>query len=676
LPSSARRRTIEFGVVQLMPFGTVRILDSVLNLDSFEKYTHDTAREPLQDDLSLGYSFLVTLVLERLIDAVLLDPSMFGLRWNELVNRSHQRDVPFSQFPDKSNLGRAVRSLTTQYREFLSVRTLAELKEKANRLRRGLLRPLLQWSERIEFFQAQDGAKLDTPQVRDELAMMFLLNFVQDIPYVVAAHNNTFQRGRWFEPQFQPQPLPTELLSQRFFDGFKFGASYLWHSILGEKAEELFTRRILSAKDWEQYYFVHPVIRRVLTDEVYERIEKIGSIGKRSRPAFQGLKRESASNVEKDYLDRLDEIFRMYDVRLVGETFTARIGSSFLASLIGAMTYHRGKLRVLRFVHPEAPGLNKYSYAIFSWVPIAIGDQSEWLLFFNFCDDHSPRGLSAFEPIESFLRRHQARLQVLTFRFTSLQLLNYAMTRPDSKSLMSPLVKEHNNLGSVAGLRRILAADRLEKGFARGIILELLMMLVVTKLGYEARWRVETFGREIDVLGLKVSSSGQSELLIVECSTQYLPTDLEELRQKLVLSRSNTEKLLERFGVKDSKPPKIKGWLITTDRNYPSGAAESEQISVISWESLKNQLKKHGIGLPAGLEEHLMREEFPPRYILDPDSVISGATPPPSEDGSPPKGRIIMHDGLLLPKNWPDILDGNARYSKTNDHGRIKPTKP
>jgi hypothetical protein len=657
-----------------MPFGTVRILDSVLNLDSFEKYVRDTVREPLQDDLSLGYSFLVTLVLERLIDAVLLDPSMFGLRWNELVNRAHQRDVPLSQFPDKSNLGKAVRSLTSQYREFLSVRTFAELKEKAGRARRDVLPPLIRWSGSVEFFQAPDAAKLDASQVRDELAMLFLLNYVQDVPYVVVAHNNTFQRGRWFEPQFQP--LQTEIHSQRFFDGFKLGASYLWHSIIGEKAEEFFTRRMLSAKDWRQYYLVYPVIRRVLTDEVEKRIEKTTSIETGFIPAFQGLKREPSSGTEKDYLDRLEEIFRLYDVRLVGETFTARIGSGFLAYLIGAMTYYSGKLRVIRFVHPEAPGQNKYSYAVFSWVPVAMGDQSDWLLFFNFCDDHSPRGLSAFEPIESFLRRHQTRLQVLTFRFTSLQLLNYALTRPDwSKSVMSPLTREHNNLGTVAGLRWILAADRQEKGFARGIILELLMMLIVSKIGYEARWRIEALGREMDVLALKVSKSGQPELLIVECSTQYLATDLKELREKLQLAGLNTDNLLERFGVKTSKPPKIKGWLVTTDRNYPSGVAKSEPISIISWESLKNQLKKHGIDLPAGLEEHLTREEAPPRYILDPDSVITGVTPPPSEDGSPPKGRIIMHDGLLLPKDWPEILDGNARYWKPKVHGRIKPTK-
>jgi hypothetical protein len=657
-----------------MPVGTVRILDSVLDLGSFEKYVRDTVKGPLQDDLSLGYSFLVTLTLERLIDQVLLDPSMFGLRWNELVHRAHYTDVPFSRFPDKSNIGKAVRTLTGQYREFLPVRTFAQLREKAGRARRDLLPPLIRWSRSVEFFRAPDPAKLDPKQVRDELAVLFLLNYVQDLPYVIVAHNNTFQQGRWFEPQFRP--LETEISNQRFFEGFKLGASYLWNSIIGKKAEAQFARRILSAKDWEEYYHIHPVIRRLLADEVDKRIETITSIEIGSTPAFQGLKRESAPGTEKDYLDRLGEIFRMYDVRLVGETFTARIASNFLAYLIGAMTYYPDKVRVIRFVHPEALGQNRYSYAVFSWVPVRLGDQSEWLLFFNFCDDYSPRGLSASQPIESFLRQHQARLEVLTFRFTPLQLLNYALTRPDwSKSVMSPLTREHNNLGTVAGLRSILAADRQEKGFARGIILEVLMMLIVTNLGYEARWRVETLGREMDVLAFKASRSGQLELLIVECSTQYLETDLTELHEKLQLARANADKLLARFGAKASKPPRIKGWLVTTDRNYPNGVAKSEPISIISWESLKSQLEKQHIGLPAGLEEHLTREEFPSRYILDPDSVITGVTPPPNEDGSPSKGTIMVHDGLLLPKNWSEILGGNVRYSKPKVPRRVKPTK-
>jgi hypothetical protein len=296
------------------------------------------------------------------------------------------------------------------------------------------------------------------------------------------------------------------------------------------------------------------------------------------------------------------------------------------------------------------------------------------LLFFNFCDDYSPRGLSAQVPIESFLRKHQARLEVLTFRFTPLQLLNHALTRPDwSKSVMSPLTREHNNLGTVAGLRVILAADRQEKGFARGIILELLMMLTVTKLGYQARWRVETLGREMDIVALKTSGSGEPlEMVIVECSTQYLPEDLKELHEKLELARSNAGKLLERFGVKASKLPKVKGWLVTTDRNYPDGIAKDEPISIMSWDSLKSRLKKEHVVLPAGLDELLTKEEAPARYILDPDSVITGVSPPPTEDGSPPKGTVMMHDGLLLPRNWSRVLSGSARYSKRKARRRIK----
>ena len=354
-----------------MPIATVRILDSVLSIDAFEKYVRDNVKKPLQDDLSLGYSFLVTLVFERLIDEVLLDPSMFGFRWNELVHRAHYTDVPFSRFPDKSNIGRAVRSLSSQYREFLPVRTIADLKDKATRARSTALPQLLSWNRDIEFFQGRDEVKLETARVREELAALFLTNFVQDLPYVIGAHNNTFQQGRWFEPQFQPEPLKTEIRSQRFFEGFRLGAAYLWQAAAGERPEDLITRKILSATGWEDYYQgVYPVIRREVADEAYDHVETISSIEISSKPAFQGLKRTASPGVEKDYLDRLGEIFRLWDVRLVGETFTARIASNFLAYLIGAMTYYSDKVRVIRFVHPESPNQNRYSYAIFSWVPV------------------------------------------------------------------------------------------------------------------------------------------------------------------------------------------------------------------------------------------------------------------------------------------------------------------
>ncbi len=64
--ASTKQRAIEHGVVQLVPFGMVRTLDKLLSLDAFEKYMRDTAKEPLQDDLSLGYSFLVVLGSVRL----------------------------------------------------------------------------------------------------------------------------------------------------------------------------------------------------------------------------------------------------------------------------------------------------------------------------------------------------------------------------------------------------------------------------------------------------------------------------------------------------------------------------------------------------------------------------------------------------------------------------------
>jgi len=230
-----------------MPFGTVRLLEAVLDLESFEHYVRNGIRVQWKDDLSLGYSFLVAMVLERLIDEVLLDPTIFGLQWNELVNSAHQRDVPFSKFPDKSNVGKVVRRLATEYREFLSTKTFAELKVKTSRAQADLLPQLVRWSGSSKFFQAPGATKLESEKVRDELATSFLINFVQDVPYVIVAYNNTFQRGRWAEPQFES--LDTETHFLKIFDGFKLGVSYLWYAVAGPKSEDLFARRIRDAKD-------------------------------------------------------------------------------------------------------------------------------------------------------------------------------------------------------------------------------------------------------------------------------------------------------------------------------------------------------------------------------------------------------------------------------------------
>jgi len=661
MPARTKRREIEYGIVQLNPFGMLEVLGNLLDLGPFEDYAQGGAKDNPRDGPPLGHSFLVILALERLIDSVLLDPAMFGLRWNDLVDRARQRSVPFSEFPDKSGVGKVVRFLTNHYREFLSVRSFAQLRRKANRTNKEILYQMVRWGEGAEFFEGPKSAKFDKSRVRQDLAELFLVNCVQDLAYVVAAHNNTFQRGRWFHPQFRR--LETEMGTQKFFEGFKLGAAYLWHCVLGDKAEELFTRRILSAKDWLEYYQVHPVIRRLLTDEAWDRVQKIKSIQLPAGAAFRGLKRESHS--EKDYLHRLDDIFKYYDVRLVGETYTARLGTEFLSHLIGAMTFDSRKVSVLRFVHPEGPFQNRFSYAIFNWVPIRLGDQSEWLLFFCFCDDYSPRGLSAYEPIETFFKKHRTRIQVSSFRFTPLELLNYVMERPDwSKSVMDPLTREHNELGTLSGLRAMMAEERQEKGFGRGIVLELLMMLVASKMGYEVRWRVETLGRELDILAYRSFDSGAQELLIAECSTQLLENDLKELEEKVRLATSNKGKLLERFDKRPTGEVNVSGWLVTTDRRYPAGWTKSGQISVISWDLIKEILQTQGIVLPAGLENHLTREQLSPRDILDPQSVISGVSPPPSEDGSPPKRRIMLADGLLLPKNWPEILDGKGKYSE------------
>ena len=658
------RRPVQFGIVELLPYGIPKVLNQLLDLDSFSVYLENVAKNPMDDDLSLGYGFLVALVLERLIDSFLLDPSLFGLQWNELVNRAHQTDTPFSEFPDKSDVGKVVRNLARMYRALLPVRTFHELRDVLIPVSKGLMPELLEWSEKHRFERGKDGDK-DSERARDNLTIAFLSFVAQDLAYVHVALNNTFHRGRHFEPQFSR--LPTMIGPQRFFDGFKLGMCYLWSSFLGLDTSSPMTRALMAAKDWDQYYLVFPLIRARAGDVAEERVSDVTSVIISPGKLFGKLRSSPAPRTGvKSRLDRIDEIFRKYEVRLVGETYTAEIATGFLTSLIGAMTYYPDRVRLFRFVHPSpAEGGNRYSYAIFHWVPVIMGDQSRWWLYFNFCDDYSPRGTSALGPIESFIQKHESRLELSTFRVGSIELLTYVMTRPDwSKSVMDQMTREHNNLGTLSGLRLLLANDRVEKGFAKGLVLELLAMTMAKGMGYDTRWRVKALGKEFDVLAHRSSSKEGDEFLVIECSTQFLPTDLDELEGKVRLVKSNSGLLRRSFIKRFPKSTNVHGWLVTTDSGYPRKTKHSKEIKVVDWDAIEKYFLGTKIGIPASLEELLTKREFGPYDILEPQSVISGVTPPPSGKGEGSRGPVMLLDGLRLSKKWPEIMMGNAKYAK------------
>jgi hypothetical protein len=671
MPNRKQKRIDEFAAQQLMNLGIVPVLSHLTDIGAFESYLRNK-KVTKYDQLSLGYAFLVASTLERLIDAILLSPALFGVGWNELAHRSHQTDVSFDEFPARSDIGRMIIHLAALYRELLPVRTVSDLRKRTENIRKLLLPELIRWKDRFDFQGASNRLELSRFQVERDLGAIYLLYFVHDTKYVKVALNHTFHRGERYEPQFHD--LPLRIGSQQFFDGFRVGVAYLWYKLLGETTENYKFMTVLSdAKNWDEFYLVYPIVGNEIVAQAEQRISALTYTTMADESAFEWLrsKRLAMGRRRMGIMDRLEDRFVRYEVRIVSEKYTAKAASGFLLALLGAMEFRPEKARVIKFVHSEPNNRSRYSYAILVRVPILAGDDSEWWLFFDFCDDYSPRGLSAYRPIESFMRDHNARLETSTFKVKAGQLLQYVHTHPDfSKSTMSPLTRDFNNLGTLSGLRLLLAASRAEKDFARGLVIELLTYSLASKNGYNAKWRFKRafLGKEIDVLGFKYLGEGKGEWLVVECSTEFSPSLLEEVAMKMRLVESKTTELYDAFEVKRPLESRVTGWLVTTEKNELGGVTHPSSVSIFGWNRLAKSCRESGIEIPPGLRELLTKEEFPPGFVINPSSVGLGTTPPPSNQtaGEPALniGLQILADGFILPEKW---KKNTTQQSKTHE---------
>jgi hypothetical protein len=101
---------------------------------------------------------------------------------------------------------------------------------------------------------------------------------------------------------------------------------YLWNSFLGADGGSLVVDKRMAAKDWKQYYRVFPFIRARAGDVAESRVADVTSVSVRPGKSFGHLRQSTSSKGGgKSGFDKLDEIFRKYEVRIVGETYTARI---------------------------------------------------------------------------------------------------------------------------------------------------------------------------------------------------------------------------------------------------------------------------------------------------------------------------------------------------------------
>lgn len=647
--------------IRLTNLAIPKILSYLTEKDSLDHYTSNLSLLKDPDKLTLGYSFLITSAIERLIDAILVEPAFFGLKENKLVERAFQKDVPLDEFPNRSDIGKIVRHLAFFYKELLSVRTVADLRVKTERIRSDLLPILIQW-ENCFHFSADTESNVDLSEILKVFAAMYIRDNYHDIAFVNIALNHTFNRAKQYQPRFHE--LPVNMQSQKFFDGFKLGVSYLWYRILGPEGDKLsFMTLLSSAKTWDEFYECHPIVNQVVKASEDSLLALSYFI--EGAPNFKGLVRAPAreKKVNHNLMDRLDERFQRFDVRLVSEMYTAKVATGLMQTLLGILQFRSEKARVIRFVHPEQNGRNRYSYAVFVHIPIMAGDESEWWLFFDFCDDYSERGLSGFLPVENMIRNNK-RIEVTSFKIMAGELMQYVFTKPDfSKSIMDPLMREFNNLGTLSGLRILLAGDRAELGVAKGFLLELLAINTLTRMGYQTKWRFSRsfIGKEIDVLAFKLNEAGEGELIIAECSTIFSPALIREVKEKLELVKSRLDDILKVFPKVTATKINARGWLVTSDPvNFDISRVPAD-ILVQDWGKIVDLCNSSSLEIPAGVKEVLTSVHFPPAFVIRPSSIQSVSSPPPLPKGEKPRILYLVADKFMPPKKWSVTLNRRSK---------------
>jgi len=604
------------------------------------------------DELSLGYSFLITSVIERLIDAMLAEPPLFGLEKNRLVERTFQKDFPFSEFPDRSDIGKVIRNLSSLYRELLSVRTISELREKIKPVQTTLIPVLVRWNDSFLFLSKSHNG-FNRNKISSVFAEMLMRDYYHDIAYVSVALNHTFNRAKLYQPRFHE--LPIFIQSQSFFEGFKLGVSYLWNCLLGSEATKFsFVSALLNARSWNEFYDFYPAVNNFLKKEE-EKLLTISFSAPR-RPTFKSLAEipRPKSGKSLTLMDRLDERFERFEVRIVSEMYTAKVATGLWEVILGALEFRNEDVRMIRFIHPERSGGNTYSYAVFIYAPIRMGDESEWWLFFDFCDDYSDRGESAFIPIEALIANNK-RIHVTNFAINPMDLLRYVQTYPDfSKSIMDPLMRDFNNLSTLSGLRIMLATNEAELGATKGFMLELLATNLLMRMGYSTKWRFKKsfIGKEIDILALGTNQQKESEVIIVECSTILSLKLAHEVHEKVALVQSRLDEIKTIFGKELPTATRVKGWLVTSSFLKLGTVTIPEDVELLDWQKIIVLSNSINFEIPDGVREVLTAPHFDPSFILRPSSLISGITAPPAGEDEKPKGIQLVADRFVVPRKW------------------------
>ncbi|HEV2138929.1 MAG TPA: hypothetical protein VGR53_08805 [Nitrososphaerales archaeon] len=574
--------------------------------------------------LALGFSFASCLALQRLIQAILDRPAVFGAGYDETVERAFQSDVSFLEMPTGSAQGRIIVKIARYYRPLLAIRSFEGIEAAINPVRSQLLPALHELSEKYDVSPKFSELFVAPSDAFRHTALVGLHLFYHDVKMVKVAFNATFGRSEdsWAQMIRLPEVIDKR---QKFFEGYKLSVGYLWRALLGGEANRHPSiAKMLESTSWKEFNSCYKVIQSDIIDPIENDVDVFGGSPVfivKSKVDEEFLERlskdQGGDSIVQEYSDeeKLDRIFLGYPVRLVDHDTTASNTSGLIIALSGACSVTKAKVKVRRFVHGH-----HFSYALLIPASSNVADYSTWWLFYDFCSDDSGMGSAGYNEVEKRLQRLSDRLEVEEHRVNNLVLRDYS----ESHSEMAQFEADEpdfdpNDLGSIMGrkysqsFRKRLQSSREEIGKLKGTTLELIVAVLMSRSGYRIAWGFQNSAilgdSEIDLLALR-SESGVTEMVVMECTTAFDKTLLSETGKKMgKVANSMLDVAKQLHWTVNPESSTVKGLIVTTDPEKVPGNPLPSNMAVWYRKELLEICEANG------MKAHMVTQMFPERNV-------------------------------------------------------------
>lgn len=602
----------------------VPILDCLVDLDSFHEFCDArSVQKDNYDRLALGYGFAACLALQRLIQALLDRPVLFGAPYDEAVERAFQSDTSFSDMPSSSVQGKMVLRVASFYRPLLAVRNTGQLRIALDSIKEDLIPALHQVAGRFVVSKAYSKHFENSSAALRHTAIVGLHLFYQDLKMARIAYDSTFGRNKdpWAHPHVMPEVVDKR---QRLFVGYKLAVAYLWNSLLvgGSDAYSSITA-MKQTSSWKEFDSCYRKIQAQIIDPIEKEVDIFGGtavfVAKAGVDAGAPppLLLQEVDSAEGEALDerRLDRVFLGYPVRVVDHDLTASNTAGFVVALSGTAAESKEKVRVRKFVHGH-----HFSYAVLIPSSSNIADYSTWWLFYDFCSDDSGMGSAGYRKVEDSIRQLGDRVELELCEIGNLSLRDYSESHSEFAQYEAEEPDfDYNDLRSVMGRKyspsfrkRLESAKHTIDGL-RGSILELIVCSMLAQDGYSVRWGFVNStilgDSEIDVLAIRKQPAG-TEVLIVECTTSFDNKLLPEVEEKIAKISNSLPVVAKHLGwAIDVETCSVKGLVVTTSSKRGAEITAPKDIGILFRTDFGNTCQSHGI------DRSEVERLFPDRYV-------------------------------------------------------------